>query len=161
MKTVDNLKDLEKFIIDSYGSDETKRRHPDQDLRQYLLNLQRENGPMSHCDPITINELVDIYLHARFNPEPDFGPEHYHRYHVLMERIKEQIIPKISETTSERTSPTKVVQRKGIGKGLTTNLSFKNLTNLSSSSSLSTTMMAKDNNIGAGNVNKKTDETCV
>ncbi|OTF78824.1 hypothetical protein BLA29_006931 [Euroglyphus maynei] len=153
MKTVDDLKDLEKFIIASYGLDDSKCRHPNQDLRQYLLDLQRENGPMSHCDPILINELVDIYLHARFDPEPDFNAEHYHRYRTIMERLKQQIIPK---TISQRSSPTKVVQRKILHKGLTTNLSFKNLANLSSSSSSS---MAKDNNGGGGN--KKTDETSV
>lgn len=155
MKTVDNLKDLEKFIIDSYGMDDEttkRRRHPDQDIRQYLLNLQQQNGPMSHCDPIIINELIDIYIHARYDPEPDFDSEHYERFHLLMERLKAQIIPKIPDTTTsnEKISPTKIVQRKGIGRGLATNLSFKNLANLSSSSTMM--MMAKDN---------KTDETCV
>lgn len=141
MKAVDTIKDLEDYIVNSCGKDESKRRCSGQNLRVYLLNLQKDNGPLMNCDLTLINSFVDSYFHARFEAEPEFGSDEYNRYVEMYETIKSQIVQQ-----KLKTSPAKVVNRK-ISKGITTNLSFKNLTALSSTS--------KDN------FKVKNDETCV
>ncbi|KAF7495172.1 hypothetical protein SSS_07378 [Sarcoptes scabiei] len=142
MKSMDLIKDLEDSIVNACERDKSKRKHPRQDLKSYLQSLQTIDGPLCNCDPFLIDQFVEQYDHARFDSEPDFGLEEYQKFLENFEKLRSQIVP----ISKAKNCPTKISSKK-ISRSLASNLSFKNLANISSSSKNSST--------------KQNDETCV
>ncbi|XP_067137244.1 protein C1orf43 homolog isoform X2 [Centruroides vittatus] len=81
MKVVDILASLENKLL---SSDPCKRL-PNQDIRHHLLFLS-QSGLLIGCDTQLIHKFVDIYEHARHEPE-EFNFEHYILFIELMEQI--------------------------------------------------------------------------
>ncbi|XP_067137243.1 protein C1orf43 homolog isoform X1 [Centruroides vittatus] len=61
------------------------KRLPNQDIRHHLLFLS-QSGLLIGCDTQLIHKFVDIYEHARHEPE-EFNFEHYILFIELMEQI--------------------------------------------------------------------------
>lgn len=81
MKVVDIIASLENKLLSS----DSCKRLPNQDMRHYLLFLA-QSGSLVGCDIQLIHKFVDIYDHARHEPE-EFNYEHYISFIELMEQI--------------------------------------------------------------------------
>lgn len=81
MKVVDIIASLENKLLLS----DSCKRLPNQDMRHYLLFLAQSSSLVG-CDIQLIHKFVDIYDHARHDPE-EFNYEHYISFIELMEQI--------------------------------------------------------------------------
>ena len=100
MKVIDELKKLEELIV-SVGGEAVKRK-ANHDLRDYLVGLTKNNQVLSKCDLKLLNQFVDLYLHARHEPNPAFGKKHYNEYQGLLQKIQKFIGKKFTIQTNSQ-----------------------------------------------------------
>lgn len=100
MKVIDELKKLEELIV-SVGGEAVKRK-ANHDLREYLIGLTKNNQILSKCDLKLLHQFVDLYLHARHEPNPTFGKKHYNEYQSLLAKIQKFISKKFSIQTNSQ-----------------------------------------------------------
>jgi len=100
MKAIDELKKLEE-LVQNIGGNDVKRK-PNHDLRDYLIGLTKNNQILNKCDLKLINQFVDLYSHARHEPNPVFGKRLFNEYMSLNQKIQKFIATKFSIQTNSQ-----------------------------------------------------------
>lgn len=146
MKAIDELKKLEQLIVNIGG--ETVKRKANHDLRDYLISLTKNNQVLSKCDLKILNQFVDLYLHARHEPNPVFGKKHFDDYMSLIQEIQKFIVKKFSIHTQTNSQSHSQVRFDG---------KLLNQTNSNQFTSNQTQLIT----VSTKNDNESSKETCV
>lgn len=110
MKAIDELKKLEELIVNIGGED--VKRKPNHNLRDYLISLTKNNQVLNKCDLKLLNQFVDLYLHARHQPDPVFGEKCFNEYMSTLQKLQKFIGKKYSIQTNVQKDFSKNFNRK-------------------------------------------------
>ncbi|XP_055383424.1 protein C1orf43 homolog [Condylostylus longicornis] len=105
MRAVDDVKILEKEIIKNDGT----IRHPRDSLRAYLLTTLAP--PLNGAGQRMIHQFMDMYEHARHDPN-EFGSEEYDAYHRLLMKLIDAAKMLKSFSNSRKASPSRTPLKK-------------------------------------------------
>lgn len=89
MRAIDELKLLEEQIVNTAGN--KFKREANYNLRDFLLNLTKPNNLLFDLNSEVLNKFIDLYKHARHEPNPVFGKEQLDNYLVIINEIKKLI----------------------------------------------------------------------